>query len=323
MADNDDRPSSAIGLKRRRSELTEQESKRQRTSPGKESPAVKTEELRDEKHDTPTDAKPAPKAEDPRDTRRKSGVADEKQRSKRLFGALLGPLNNSGDRTSKRRQEIEARRKAELQRQDDERLEDKQRRLEQLAQQRKDVQKKVDEQNMRMRHKDMLDTANFLQTTTESKLYYRPWDLRPDEEDRIEDQIKEAQDQIDKELGISQQGEDDAVRADKANGADASATEAIACDSTKVDQKDDVDAAGNSAIVSGRDAQEEAPAKSTEDIDTDKPAEVPDSDATNRETNDEAPSKADGAEEERSDKPQGTEDDGGHVVEGEEDTLIY
>lgn len=32
--------------------------------------------------------------------------------------------------------------------------------------------------------------------------YYRPWDLRADEEDRIDDQIKEAQDQIDVELGV-------------------------------------------------------------------------------------------------------------------------
>jgi len=34
----------------------------------------------------------------------------------------------------------------------------------------------------------------------DSRQYYRPWDLRPDEEDRIEDQIKDAQAQIDKEL---------------------------------------------------------------------------------------------------------------------------
>lgn len=30
--------------------------------------------------------------------------------------------------------------------------------------------------------------------------FYRPWELRPDEEDRIDEQIKEAQAQIDKEL---------------------------------------------------------------------------------------------------------------------------
>jgi hypothetical protein len=30
--------------------------------------------------------------------------------------------------------------------------------------------------------------------------FYKPWDLRPDEEDRIEEQIRDAQAQIDKEL---------------------------------------------------------------------------------------------------------------------------
>lgn len=73
---------------------------------------------------------------------------DEKQRSKRLFGALLGNLRQPGDRNSKRRQEIESRRKAELQQQDNERLEDRQRRQEQLAEQRKITQVKVDEQNV-------------------------------------------------------------------------------------------------------------------------------------------------------------------------------
>lgn len=69
------------------------------------------------------------------------------------------------------------------------------------------------------RHKQLLNVANFLQTKAEPKLvrlaiyetlrsatlltdfqYYRPWDLLPDEEDRIDDQIKDAQTQIDKEL---------------------------------------------------------------------------------------------------------------------------
>lgn len=71
--------------------------------------------------------------------------------------------------------------------------------------------------------------------------------------------------------------------------------------------------------------QEDAPAKSIEASDTDKPAEVPDSDPTDREMNDEngeASSKTVG-DGERVEKIHETEDDGGHVVEGEEDTVIY
>lgn len=125
---------------------------------------------------------------DSRGAHRKTGVADEKQRSRRLFGALLGNLNQPGDRTSKRRQEIESRRKAELQRQDDDRVEDKQRRQERIAEHRRKEQVKVDEQNvseidarraiphadlhlqMRIRHSNMLNAANFLQTTSEPRL---------------------------------------------------------------------------------------------------------------------------------------------------------
>lgn len=142
-------PDHEHGVKRRQSEELEDtaDSKRQRTSPGKNSPTATRDNAEDQKDnkDTPVEEQ---KASNPGDTRRKSSTVDEKGRSKRLFGALLGNLRQPGDRTSKRRQEIESRRKAELQRQDDERLEDRQRRQEQLAEQRKITQVKVDEQNV-------------------------------------------------------------------------------------------------------------------------------------------------------------------------------
>lgn len=137
------------GRKRRLSQGTDEavDSKRQRTSPGKNSPTATRDDAAGEKdsNERPTDEN---KPGDIGDTRRKSSAVDEKQRSKRLFGALLGNLRQPGDRNSKRRQEIESRRKAELQQQDNERLEDRQRRQEQLAEQRKITQVKVDEQNV-------------------------------------------------------------------------------------------------------------------------------------------------------------------------------
>lgn len=147
------RPSSANGLKRRRTESFEQESKRQRTSSGKTSPPTE-DGPKGKARDTPNEAELSTKPEEQQagrkePTKRKSVVTDEKQRSRRLFGSLLGNLNQPGDRTGKRRQEIEARRKAELQRQDDERLEDKQRRAEKLVEQRRKAQVKVDEENVR------------------------------------------------------------------------------------------------------------------------------------------------------------------------------
>lgn len=139
----------ANGLKRRHSEELEGEagSKRQRTSPGKNSPPATRDGAAGDKdtQDTPTEDQHSIPAGG---TPRKSSVVDEKQRSKRLFGALLGNLRQPEDRASKRRQEIESRKKAELRKQDDERLEDRQRRQEQLVEQRKVAQVKVDEENV-------------------------------------------------------------------------------------------------------------------------------------------------------------------------------
>jgi hypothetical protein len=61
----------------------------------------------------------------------------------------LGSLSQKDDsRTTKRRQEIESRRKAELQRQDDEHVEDKQKRLEQLAGKRRRVKKEIEDETV-------------------------------------------------------------------------------------------------------------------------------------------------------------------------------
>ena len=153
IQEENDSSSESKGVKRRLSasleeqKETDRESKRQRMSPGKISP----EALRD--GDAPSDppatgAGPLEQPEAPREARRTSSIADEKQRSKRLFGALLGSLNQPRDRTSKRRLEIESRRKAELQRQDDERLEDKQRQQDRLAEQREKIRVNVEEENV-------------------------------------------------------------------------------------------------------------------------------------------------------------------------------
>lgn len=142
----------ANGLKRRQSEIAEieQDNKRQRTSPGKTSPTTETGGADGSlpKGNTEDDSRDRTK-DDKTATRKRIGGPDEKQRSKRLFGALLGNLNQPGDRVSRRRTEIEQRKKAEVQKQDDERLEDRQRRLEKLALQRKKEQINVDEQNVR------------------------------------------------------------------------------------------------------------------------------------------------------------------------------
>ena len=202
------RSPSANGLKRHRDDIeneAEESAKRQRRSEEKEESPTATGTTRADgrNHDKPVDTQATePRADEPKDGRRKSGAVDEKKRSKRLFGALLGNLNRpSSDRTTKRRAEIETRRKAELQRQDEEAEEDKARRAERLLEHRKRVQRDVlDEEVMRLRHRAMLERANFLQTRTEPRLFYRPWELRVEEEERIEEQVREAKKVVEREM---------------------------------------------------------------------------------------------------------------------------
>jgi hypothetical protein len=183
-------------LKRRQSHTpadeTEQEadSKRQRTNSGKNSPNIAQHDAAaGSKKEEPSSTE-SRKASVASDTRRKSSAVDEKGKAKRLFGGLLGSLAQPSDRTSKRRQEIESRRKAELAQQDAARIEDKLKRAERFIEKRKVVRVKVDEENVclqycsgykpwtvlmegtqtRLRHQTILHKANFLQTTTEPKL---------------------------------------------------------------------------------------------------------------------------------------------------------
>lgn len=53
---------------------------------------------------------------------------------------------------------------------------------------------------MKVRHDNMLHLAHFLYTKTEPRLYYKPWEMSSEEEDRIDDQIAEARATIQREL---------------------------------------------------------------------------------------------------------------------------
>jgi hypothetical protein len=147
-------------LKRRQSEVVEEEEKeekRRRTSSGKRPPttedkaggaAPKITANPEQQHSQ----KPNPPSQttgDNKPSRKRNAASDEKQRNKRLFGALLGNLNPPSDKATKRRGETEQRRKAELQKQDDGRLENRQQKLEKIAIQRKKTQIEVDEQSVR------------------------------------------------------------------------------------------------------------------------------------------------------------------------------
>ncbi|TVY48450.1 hypothetical protein LOCC1_G000891 [Lachnellula occidentalis] len=189
--------SPSAGAKRRLSSEPELDAKRSKIE----------EEIREE--DKPSSRRSSIKAE--RDSpeekkilgpdRRKSSVQEERKRGQRLFGGLLSTLSQSTPNgQQKRRQEIEKRQqeKAKQQKAEDEGR--RTRKLADLKAVRKTEQIKFDEQSMRIKHTNMLAMANSLTTNAEPKLYYKPWELLPREEEHIKEQIAEAEALIEREV---------------------------------------------------------------------------------------------------------------------------
>ncbi|KAI9166796.1 Epoxide hydrolase srdG [Paramyrothecium foliicola] len=135
------------------------------------------------------------------DERRKSAVQEEKKRSKRLFGGLLSTLSQTtANPHQKRRQEIERRQQERLQQQkaeDDQKRVDKSTRLRDVRMAQQIV---WDEEVMRNKHSKMLDLARYLQTKARPHIYYLPWKLTEEQQDLIDDQIRQANKIVDREL---------------------------------------------------------------------------------------------------------------------------
>ncbi|KAK3077530.1 hypothetical protein LTS18_009995 [Coniosporium uncinatum] len=259
-------------------------------------------------------------------SRRKSSQLEERKRGKRLFGGLLNTLSqSSASPAQRRRQDIEKKQHAKLRQQEEEHSQRNQERLDKLLAIRRREQWKFEEQSMRIRHDNMLNLAHFLQTKTEPKLYYKPWELRPEDEERIKDQIEEVEDIIDREVG-----EFEARRAKEApelhrrkekkldtNGVKSCANEEAP---VEVEQKDDPvgDAPPTQAvdITTTTDDGANMANPNTEDHETEETTK--EWQEAQQEGQD-----AEEANEEQADVDMDKEDAGDIVVEGEEDTVIY
>ncbi|KAI7507470.1 hypothetical protein KC347_g6847 [Hortaea werneckii] len=318
----------ANGLKRRASEDEEPNSKRQRRSPSHEKTdqPVNSTETAEQKRDTPADTNDSSKSQEPKGAPRKTGVVDEKKRSKRLFGALLGNLNQPSDRTSKRRQEIETRRKAELQKQDEEVQEDKARRTEKLREHRKNVQRdEVDEAVMRARHRQMLDQANFLETTAEPKILYRPWELRSEEEDVIDEQIQKAKDAVDREVEeweARKQGRVSTPARDEAMEGVESGSKQDDAHGEEIPEKEEKDGDKKMSDQSSPDAVTQPSTEEVSDSQLAEPKkEEGPAEEQHRDEQKETTAASPGQKQEQENNE--VDEHGDHVVEGEEDTVIY
>ena len=170
VADQSPISPSRSATKRRPSQLSEEEggSKRPRLSEHDNENESKTSERKDEpNHDsandppspnqndgTTTSADKANDTEDPKLStaeRRRNGQMEERKRSKRLFGALIGTLSQSSSKNSlaqRRRAEIEQKQQVKLKVQAEELDQERLKRLEVVMRVRRKEQRKFDEQSV-------------------------------------------------------------------------------------------------------------------------------------------------------------------------------
>ncbi|TLD30576.1 hypothetical protein PspLS_02153 [Pyricularia sp. CBS 133598] len=140
--------------------------------------------------------------------RRRDFSQEEKKRGQRLFGGLLSTLSQ---KPPGRRQPVERKQHEKTQQRKDEdnrRKAEIQEKLAKLSRRRKIQQIKLDEQTMRARHDDMLAKAYSLRTKTRPSLYYRPWEFTSEEEDIIDEQVRDAKEDIERELREFEQLDD-------------------------------------------------------------------------------------------------------------------
>jgi len=134
-------------------------------------------------------------------------AVEEKKRSRRLFGGLLGVVSGSTARSNpahRKRDEIEARARERLKKENEEAQAERRRRRTEVEASREREQRRWNEEGREVRWRNMRSMAGFLRTTCEPRLYYRPWEFRPEEEEVIEGQKREVEEVIRREGGLAE-----------------------------------------------------------------------------------------------------------------------
>ncbi|KAJ5952808.1 uncharacterized protein N7479_011221 [Penicillium vulpinum] len=183
-----------LTAKRRKSSIAEYDTKRRRlsstdnTSPNSQRRRPSSPpHARDESVEKPT---------------RPRGSRDEdRKRGQRLFGGLLGTLSQSSSSAAqKRRADIEKKQQEKLKLRDAEYGELKKQRKEQRDEIRRRETPLYEREAMQTRHSNMLAMAHFLKTQAKPALYYKPWQPRPGDDEAIKKQIEEAEATVAREV---------------------------------------------------------------------------------------------------------------------------
>ncbi|KAJ5120710.1 uncharacterized protein N7515_010098 [Penicillium bovifimosum] len=197
VPDQDTEPQSPeLTAKRRQSSIAEYDAKRRRlSSQGDISP--QSQRGRPSSPGAIANEPAGPRPVRPRG----AGREEDRKRGQRLFGGLLGTLSQSSSTAAQRRRaDIEKKQQEKLKTQDVQYDELRKRRKELREEVRRREKPLYEREAMQTRHSNMLAIAHFLKTRTEPVLYYKPWQSRPGDESIIQQQIEEAKATIAREV---------------------------------------------------------------------------------------------------------------------------
>ncbi|KAJ5313391.1 uncharacterized protein N7443_000275 [Penicillium atrosanguineum] len=297
------RQSPELPAKRRKSSVTEHDPKRRRLSAQDDgSPQSQTRRL----------SSPAQEPEQPAEKRPTGrGREDERKRGQRLFGGLLGTLSQSSNPAAqKRRADIEKRQQDKLKSQDSEHDGQKQRHKDRRDAIRRKEKPFYEREAIQTRHSNLVAMAHFLKTKTEPALYYKPWQLRSGDEAVIQEQIEDAKATVTREVAEfeARYPPEAFVRQD---------LEPVSTEEPTQRNTSEQQPESNSEQPSAPEPQVESNHQET----TEDTVGAQGNTEQDVEAMTEAPTNgADGAAQEQ---PDGHHDDGGEVVEDNEDTVIY
>ncbi|CAI7633196.1 unnamed protein product [Penicillium glandicola] len=189
------RQSPELTAKRRKSSVTEYDTKRQRLS-STDNTSPHSQRRRPSSPPPTIDESVGTKP-----TRPRGGRDEDRKRGQRLFGGLLGTLSQSSSSAAQRRRaDIEKKQQEKLKSQDAEYGELKKRRKEQRDEIRRRETPLYEREAMHTRHSNMLAMAHFFKTQAQPALYYKPWQSRPGDDATIKQQIEEAEATIAREV---------------------------------------------------------------------------------------------------------------------------
>ncbi|KAJ5811467.1 hypothetical protein N7474_007768 [Penicillium riverlandense] len=306
--------------KRRKSSITEHDSKRRRLSTEAGDNTSYSERRRLSSQELAPDRPPPER----KPSRQGAGRDEERKRGQRLFGGLLGTLSQSSTSAAQRRRaDIEKKQQEKLKSQAEEYGELKKQKREQRDAIRKKEHPLYEREAMRTRHANMLAMAHSLKTRTKPVLYYKPWQLRRRDEAVIREQIEDAEATVAREVAeFDARFPPETTRSDTSRRNSKEEVLKVEGPSHSSGNEQQNGPSHEKSVLESEAQSNEAPSLSSE-----APKTVGGDGAQDQGSGsakpDDTPMNGSATVHDHIDVHRGADDDGGEVVEDNEDTVIY